>query len=115
MKARLKCPVCIEMGLKSEVRMRGKGAWRDAVIAPSDDLFWDENGVYHDHGTGARSSMYHCSQGHRFKIARYRTCSCGWRGGQDMTSVEMGGKELSLAEATELLREVFDLSKAAKG
>ena len=69
----MKCPECVEAGIKSRVYPRG-----GAVTAMIIDTYYDEEGKYHCHDPNHRSGNYDCNQGHSFvRITRNVCPTCG--------------------------------------
>ena len=72
------CPVCWWNRLKATV-FGGAGITMPIGCHP----YWDEEGIYHSHDGSIRSSYYHCSNGHKWKVSYVRGCSapdCEFRG-----------------------------------
>ena len=60
----MKCPICVESGLKSEVYPTG-----ETVTLMSFQPWYDEDGDYHSHDGNRRRSNYSCSKGHYWEGA----------------------------------------------
>jgi len=62
------CPVCVKKGLRSTVRRGGTigtcMAW---------DIYYDEDGVYHNNNPNSYTTEWYCSQGHEW----IETYQCG--------------------------------------
>jgi len=69
----VKCPVCIEQGLKSLVNV-GHGTTTLMHCQP----YYDENGKHHHHDRNTSTSNFSCSNGHSFTVSRQGSCWCGW-------------------------------------
>lgn len=68
----MKCPVCVENGLKSEVYPQGT-----ITTLMSFQPWYDENGVYHSHDGNKRRASYSCSKGHHWEKEYYKPCPVG--------------------------------------
>ena len=56
----MKCPFCVEAGLRSTIHTSGYGA----VTLMGHHTFYDEDGKYHSHDPNWRSQSYSCSNLH---------------------------------------------------
>lgn len=55
------------------------------VIGASSDIYYDEEGAYHDHDTRVQTVEHHCSNGHRWWVTTPWCCNA--------TGCTFGGKE----------------------
>ncbi len=70
----MKCPECVEEGIKSRV-MPGSGSVTLAYYQP----FYDEDGIYHNHDGNTTFIPYTCSNGHSWEESSRGSCpNCGW-------------------------------------
>ena len=77
----MKCPVCIEKGLKSSV-YPGFGSCTAMYCAP----YYDEDGKYHNHDMNTSTYSYSCSQGHKWTVSSNEKCpSCDF--GKESTAI----------------------------
>ncbi len=58
----MKCPECVEQGLKSIVNIGFKH-----TTAMAYHYFFDEDGIYHSHNNNIITYNYTCSNNHNFK------------------------------------------------
>jgi len=65
----MKCPKCVELGLKSTLTV-GPSMSTAAYSQP----FYDEEGRYHKHSSNTTIKKYKCSNGHKFKIKSKPAC-----------------------------------------
>lgn len=80
----MKCPVCIEKGLKSNV-YPGCSFSTAMWCAP----YYDEDGKYHNHDMNTHSTSYSCSQGHRWTQRNASKCpSCDFESGDNAITIE---------------------------
>lgn len=83
----MKCPVCIEKGLKSNV-YPGVSMSTLMYCAP----YYDENGKYHSHDMNRHTTNYNCSHGHTWSESSTGICpSCDF--GKDSKSVTIHNSE----------------------
>jgi hypothetical protein len=76
------CPTCQRTNQRSIVRVAlVNGAAPGAVSlkkpTPSDH-FYDEEGAEHSHNPNITTTVYTCSNGHRFQEKSSWQCPCGW-------------------------------------
>ena len=67
----LKCPECVELGLRSTVTV-GVGM----TTLMNTHQFYDEDGKYHFHDPNHSSTSYTCSQGHEWSTSHVSKCWC---------------------------------------
>lgn len=70
----MKCPTCVQTGLKSSVQEEDSGVMT-AMYCPS---FFDEDGEEHWHNSNTMTMTYRCTQGHTFNETLSYRCWCGW-------------------------------------
>jgi len=71
----IKCPVCVEQGLTSEVHDQGT-MQHMCFFQP----YYDKEGIYHDHDHNKHATEYHCNRGHSWTKVWFKVCpSCGWQ------------------------------------
>ncbi len=69
----MKCPKCLEDGLKSKVYTHG-----GTSTCMMGETYYDEEGKYHDHDPNIHCMKYHCSNGHDFVVSVVYGCkACG--------------------------------------
>jgi hypothetical protein len=68
----MKCPKCVELGLKSRLNGDGFGLSTDMGAL----RYWDEEGRHHTHDPNSHSTHYWCSNGHNISIYRKDSCEC---------------------------------------
>lgn len=69
----MKCPTCVEQGLRSTVT-EGPSLTTAMAYQP----FYDEEGRYHVHDMNRQTTEYECSNGHAWSVTGIRPCWCGW-------------------------------------
>ncbi len=70
----MKCPTCVELGLRSRVTP-GAGQ-RTLMYCPP---FYDEDGVLHSHDANTTTTPYSCSNGHQWVETSKPSCrACDW-------------------------------------
>lgn len=69
----MRCPECIEGGVKSRVFTNGS-----STTLMGHSPYYDEDGRYHNHDPNIRQSSYRCSNGHAWSQEDTHTCWCGW-------------------------------------
>lgn len=83
----MKCPVCVEKGLKSSVYPGMMTS--TAMYCPP---YYDEDGNYHSHDGNTHTTNYSCSQGHTWAESSKGTCpSCDF--GKDSHSITIYNSE----------------------
>jgi hypothetical protein len=71
----MKCPKCVELGMKSCVYGGDVGESTLMYCAP----YYDEDGKYHNHDMNSTTYRLHCSNGHRWvETVRGQCPSCDW-------------------------------------
>ena len=65
----MKCPECVEKGLKSMVTIKSMYC-TDSYYLP----FFDQDGIYHIHDNNDIINDYYCSNNHNFKINYKEKC-----------------------------------------
>jgi hypothetical protein len=65
----MKCPVCTEQQLKSNV-YPGMSSTTLMWCAP----YYDEDGIYHHHDMNRTRSEYSCTQGHAWSVTSHPIC-----------------------------------------
>lgn len=79
----MKCPVCVEKGLKSSV-YPGFGSCTAMYCAP----YYDEDGKYHHHDMNTSTFSYSCSRGHTWTISSSGKCpSCDFGSNSERVSI----------------------------
>ena len=79
----MKCPVCFEKELKSNV-YRGMSTSTLLYCAP----YYDENGRYHSHDSNTHTTHYKCSNGHAWVESSKGICpSCDF--GKDSKQIRV--------------------------
>lgn len=79
----MKCPVCIEKELKSNV-YPGVGSCTAMYCQP----YYDEDGKYHHHDRNTSTYSYSCSQGHRWSVSSKGKCpSCDFGEGSERIKI----------------------------
>lgn len=79
----MKCPVCIEKGLKSSV-YPGGGSCTAMYCAP----YYDKDGKYHNHDMNTSTFGYSCSRGHRWSVSSNGSCpSCDFGHNSERISI----------------------------
>lgn len=68
----MKCPTCVEEGTRSIVYDRGS-----SITLLGHRPFYDEDGVYHNHNPNNITTVYGCSNGHRFSTKHKPDCPVG--------------------------------------
>lgn len=69
----MKCPVCVQKDLKSNVYPEG-----GTSTCMMGTQYYDEDGKWHDHDPNESSDTYHCFRGHRFMVSTRKGCpGCG--------------------------------------
>ena len=63
----MKCPVCIEKGLKSCVYV---GATTTTLMYAQP--YYDEDGNYHYNDPNTIYTSYHCSRGHKWNVSQFQ-------------------------------------------
>lgn len=66
----MKCPFCVEQGLRSKIYPRGGGF----VTLMGTRSFYDEDGNGHDHDPNWRTSSYRCSNLHNWSRSSRGGC-----------------------------------------
>lgn len=80
----MKCPVCQEKGLKSNV-YPGGGQSTLMGFTP----YYDEEGNYHIHDPNTITFSYSCSLGHKWKEVSKKECpSCEYGEGSSKTIID---------------------------
>jgi len=80
----MKCPVCIEKGLKSTVSI---GISMSTCMGFSQ--YYDEEGNLHVHDPNRMTTSYNCSKGHRWSNSRIGSCSnCDYGSGSESISIQ---------------------------
>jgi len=79
----MKCPVCVNEGLKSKVYPHF-GFVAAAYYPP----FYDEEGRLHNHDANVSATDYECSHGHQWTETTRGSCWCGWSGGEATIAVK---------------------------
>ena len=74
----MKCPKCVENGQRSKAYNEGT-----SVTLMSYQPWYDEDGVYHDHDGNWRTTMFRCSNGHRWERKYHKACPAGDFGDAD--------------------------------
>ena len=70
----MKCPICVEKGIRSKVF-----AGMVKSTLKSCPSYYDEDGEYHNHDSNSRTYGYECSNDHKWKeIIHGHSCNCGW-------------------------------------
>jgi len=70
----MKCPTCVDEGLKSQVTPTGTYTTLMAF-----NRYYDEDGTWHSHDPNEHTTRYHCSVGHSWEWARLAACgSCDY-------------------------------------
>lgn len=83
----MKCPVCQERGLKSNV-YPGPRYCTLMYCAP----YYDEDGNYHNHDMNTATTSYNCSLGHSWTVSRKGECaSCDF--GKDSERITITNSE----------------------
>jgi RNA polymerase subunit RPABC4/transcription elongation factor Spt4 len=92
----MKCPVCVEKNLKSNVYV-GMSTSTAMYCAP----YYDEDGKYHSHDGNTHTTSYSCSNGHTWAESNTGTCpSCDF--GKDSHSIKIyNSEEPQIAEESE--------------
>lgn len=69
----MKCPECVDLGLKSQV-YTGLATTTWMHFPP----FYDEKGKLHHHDKNHVTTSYTCSNGHKWRSSGMKPCWCGW-------------------------------------
>ena len=70
----MKCPECVEQGLKSKV-FGGTGYVTCLAYKP----YYDEDGVFHSHDPNQHTQRMSCSNGHGWTETSQMSCpNCDW-------------------------------------
>ncbi len=75
MEGKIICPVCKEQGIKSQVRTTNV-----MTTLMWYGTFYDEDGGMHSHDDNSRTTIGHCTNGHKFHYRYENNCWCGWKG-----------------------------------
>ena len=68
------CPDCRTAGKKPE-RIYPGGSTTTLMCGES---YYDGDGKFHNHDPNTRSTLYSCSNGHRWSESSRGECWCGW-------------------------------------
>lgn len=90
----MKCPVCVEKGLKSNVYV-GMSTSTLMYCTP----YYDEDGKYHNHDSNTHTTNYSCSHGHTWAESNNGSCpSCDF--GKDSHKITIYNSEEPKKEET---------------
>jgi hypothetical protein len=78
----MKCPLCVEQGLRSTVRSLGA-----TVTLLGHRPWWDEDGVYHSHDPNRHTMEFCCSKEHIWRSVSHLPCPAGDYGGEEPTII----------------------------
>ncbi len=76
----MKCPTCVNEGLRSKVYLQG-----GTVTCMGWISHYDEDGLHHSHDPNWHSQNYTCSQGHNWISSYLANCpSCDYGGKREV-------------------------------
>jgi len=85
----MRCPICEGAGQVSKVYCHGGGTTLMAYT-----VYYDEDGVLHDHDPNTHTDSYSCSEGHAWTEKRIKQCpaeGCGYGTVSDGDTIELSG------------------------